>query len=65
MAHYRVSHASGREVTFEDETGQWHIARTVSGAPPLGAVFHGAIPAREFATLFDAASQSVFRVIVE
>jgi hypothetical protein len=65
MAHYRVSYASGREVTFEDEAGQGHITRTLSGAPPLGAVFHGAIPARGFATLFDAVSLSVFRVIVE
>ena len=64
MAHYRVSRASGNEVTFEDETGQRHIARTLSGTPPLGAVFHGMIPARGFATLLDATSQSIFRVIV-
>jgi hypothetical protein len=65
MVHYRVSHTSAREVTFEDETGQRQIARTLSGPPPLGAVFHGAIPARGFATQLDAASQSVFRVILE
>ena len=65
MAYYRVSRASGSEVTFEDETGQRHVARTLSGIPLLGAVFHGVIPSRGFATLLDATSQSIFRVIVE
>ncbi len=65
MTHYRVSRASGHEVTFEDEAGNRHVARTLSGTPPLGAVFHGLIPARGFATLLDADSQSIFRMIVE
>jgi hypothetical protein len=64
MAHYRVSRTSGSEVTFEDETGQRHVARTLSGTPPMGAIFHGVMPARGFATLLDATSRSIFRVIV-
>lgn len=64
MTHCRVSRATGSEVTFEDETGQRHVVRTLSGTPPLGAVFHGVIPARGLATLLNATSGSIFRVIV-
>jgi hypothetical protein len=65
--HYQVHDAShdGRAIALRDSAGKFHVARTTSGVPLIGANLHGARAGVGFGILDGGASGHVFRVIFE
>jgi hypothetical protein len=64
MHHYRVYEKSptGAEIALHDSGGRYHVARTISDAPPVGADLRGSQPGLGFRVLQCATTGKTFRV---